>query len=341
METLRKAIRPGSHRDPKLAEFKKKAAVFAPRMVELLFDKAARNLEDPAHYPLGPGDSPERKLVNLLGRLSDRQQRRFIGQVRAACRPDDRAAHYGPLAAVNLAAAAPLGRLITASLQGHIPALDNDEPAALSVSTAARGALPNIFRLHVNAVEQVKKTIEAFEGRDEIRLKVSLFNQEDLIDGRATNSREIELGKFRRHAAVAVNEEFNVDFLKDRGFPQTFLVLLELFEVDRARPNSDEATAFGGIFALMVALALDLLCLVLIIFAPGPGYLIVGLLGALQLPFVAFAAKSLYEDDAFLPFVLNFTTQNGSSALAPTVCAIQPGLTRHGQYNVTVAGELV
>lgn len=339
METLRKATRPGSHRDPKLAEFKKKAAVFAPRMVELLLDKAVRNLEDPVHYPLGPGDSPERKLVNLLGKLSDHQQRRFISQLRVACRPVDRATHYGPLAAVDLSAAAPLGTLIKAGLQGHIPALDSDDLEALSVSTAARGALPNVFRLHVNTVEQVKKTIEAFEGRDEIRLKASLFNQQDLIDGRAANSREFELGKFKRHEAVAVNENFNVDFLKDRGFPQTFLVLLELFEVDRARPDSREATSFGGIFAGVVAIALELLAIVLLIFTTGPGGFI-ALFSVLQMPFVALAAKSLYEDDAFQPFLIDVTVQNGNSVLAPTACSIQPGETRHGQYKVTVAGEL-
>ena len=48
----------------------------------------------------------------------------------------------------------------------------------------------------------------------------------------------------------------SVSFLADRGFTQTFVVILELFEMGRARPNSEESDAFGASFAAVFGLVL-------------------------------------------------------------------------------------
>src|SRR5262245_26844510 len=137
---MRKPQETSRRQDPKSAELGQKLTALAPRMVELLFDKAAHHLEDPARFPLAPGSSPERRLVERLRGMSDRRRRRFDEKVRELCRPKDRNAHFGPLAGVDLASATPLATQIHERLTGYVPVLEGAAPQP----TVGRGALPDI-----------------------------------------------------------------------------------------------------------------------------------------------------------------------------------------------------
>jgi len=332
--------------EPELARLHDWAVAAQRSLLDLAIDKVVAHRDDPGAAPL-PADprSLETVLDRLYATASNRHRRRVADAIRPRLAASARAARYGGLAAVDPRSPVPVVEQARPLLPAGMPRLSAETGRRVARAMAARpvpaATAPGRLVLRLDSVECREKTLEAFEGRDEIAIQAIGFDQASILAADAAFNTVSDIGRFRDGETIATGGRELGAFAIDPAAAgaQGFRVLLFLDELDRAvaRTAAADAVLVAAIYTIV---GVTVSAMAILTAGTGSG-LVMALAGG-GVPFIH-QVKSFVQDEAFPEATVFAFVENGvPPVLAPSTVPFQLsegilGTTRRrGRYEAAV-----
>ena len=372
--------------EPLLASAYEAARQRIDDVAELAFDKLIAHLDDPKKHPMpSKANSLERALYRLVEKKPDRVRRKFVRDHKDRLAPAARRQRYGVLAEVDLTRPVPVIDLLAKPLRKEFPAAPAAERKRIAEKLAAfrpppaeagkvrggrlkkgspqataaagsptpRGAFNRIV-LRLEKVVCQQKTMEMFEGADEMKLAINGFTIDDLIEGRPRAVDIVDLGSFKDGDSRTLdNVSTALPLPPADELPADFAAILVAVEKDRfARDDSElddvvavvllcfsAASQAVAIFGVLLGLIIGLAMTTIWWLAIAAGFL-------MGLGFTAaMIVRRRLGDDVFEPERVQVEVASTADVFPSETTVLRNEITdvgqRRGKYALTYRWELV